>query len=232
MKKIVVIFSLCCCFKTFAQCVTYRLTDSGDTLNCKDKNNLKQGKWTIRIEQLRGEPGFEEEGIYKDDKKEGRWRRYNLMGDLTAVENYQWGNKNGIQQYFYMNSLEHEESWLAVDPKKKYDTIEVPDVIDPYKVEKKIIKVSAYALKHGVWKYYKPGSMSLTRTETYVFDSLYTPIPEKLDKANPTANGTPVTAKDTLPQQPKTPAKTKEMIDWEKKNSKKKTKVRDGATGY
>lgn len=227
MKKILVILLVCFCSKTFAQCVTYRITDNGDTLNCKDKNNQKQGKWVIRVEQLRGEPGFEEEGIYKNDKKEGKWRRYNLMGDLIAVENYQWGNKSGTQQYFYMNALEHEESWLAIDPQKKYDTIEVPDVIDPYKVEKKVIKVNAYAMKNGVWKYYKPGTMSLIKTETYVFDSLYVPVPEKIEKTNPS----PVnTTTDSIPKT-KAPAKTKEMIDWEKKNGKKKNKVRDGATG-
>jgi antitoxin component YwqK of YwqJK toxin-antitoxin module len=213
--------------KSFTQCISYRLNDKGDTLNCKDKNNLKQGKWSIHVEQLRGEPGFEEEGIFINDKKEGKWRRYNLMGDLTAVENYKWGNKNGTQQYFYLNALEHEESWLAIDPKKQYDTIEVPDLYDPYKVEKKIIKVNAYALRNGVWKYYKPGSMSLIKTETYVFDSLYVPIPEKsntvatIDK--PVADSVPKKA---------TPNKTKEVLEYEKKNSKKKTKVRDGATGY
>jgi antitoxin component YwqK of YwqJK toxin-antitoxin module len=210
----------------FAQCKTYRLTANRDTLNCTDFNNNKQGKWVIRVEELRGEPGFEEEGIYKNNLREGKWRRYSLMGDLIAIENYKWNNKDGMQQYFYMNDLEHEESWRAVDPFKKYDTIDVPDLDNPNKTQRKIIKLDAYSQKHGVWKYYRPGTMSLVKTQTYLFDSLYKPIPD-LDK--PIAASTP--AKDTTEQKP-TLLKPKQVLEFDKKNSKKKSiKIRDGSTG-
>ncbi|MDE3236569.1 MAG: hypothetical protein KGO81_11490 [Bacteroidota bacterium] len=216
---------------SFSQCKTFRLTSNGDTLNCVDMNNRKQGKWLVHVDELRGEPGYEEEGIYKDDKKAGRWRRYNLMGDLTAIENYKWGNKDGTQQYFEMGFLEHEESWLAVDPKKKYDTIDVPDVYDQYKIEKKIIKINAYSMKHGVWKYYRPGSHSLVKTETYAFDSLYVPKPDIPQKS---IAGTSSTVDSTL-QKPANAQKLKpkEVLDFEKKYGKKKSvKVRDGNAGY
>ena len=95
--------------QSHAQCVTYRLTDNGDTLNCKDKDAFKQGRWSIHVNEVRGEPGYEEEGLFKNDRREGKWRRFNLMGDLVAIENYRWGFKDGYQQYFVMNSLEHEE---------------------------------------------------------------------------------------------------------------------------
>jgi hypothetical protein len=214
-----------------AQCKTYRLTGSGDTLNCTDFKGKKQGKWVIRIEELRGEPGFEEEGIFKEDKREGKWRRYSLMGDLQAIENYSWGEKNGNQQYFFMNELEHEESWLAFDPKKKYDTVDVPDVYDPYKIEKKVIKIQAYSLRHGVWKYYKPGSLSLIKTENYVFDSLYTPIPLNRD-ANPSPATIKKSNEDTAAKPLPIKNKPKAVMEFEKKNSKKKQfQVRDGRTG-
>jgi hypothetical protein len=214
-----------------SQCKTYRITNSGDTLNCTDFNGKKQGKWVIHLEELRGEPGFEEEGVFVNDKREGKWRRYSLMGDLQAIENYKWGEKNGNQQYYFMNELEHEESWLAMDPKKKYDTVDVPDVYDPYKIEKKIIKIQSYSLKHGVWKYYKPGSVSLIKTENYVFDSLYKPLPLSRD-VNTTTNksGIKETTEDTLAK-PATKTKPKEVKDFEKKNSKKKqVQIRDGKT--
>lgn len=214
-----------------AQCKTYRISGNGDTLNCTDFNGKKQGKWVIHLEELRGEPGFEEEGVFKNDKREGKWRRYSLMGDLQAIENYSWGEKNGNQQYYFMNELEHEESWLAIDPKKKYDTVDVPDVYDPNIVQKKIIKVESYSLKHGVWKYYKPGSLSLIKTENYVFDSLYKPTPLSRD-AN--AANTKTAIKDATEDSTVKPApkiKPKEISDFEKKNSKKKQiQIRDGKT--
>jgi len=227
----VLLISLITTATIFAQCRTYRVTDGGDTLNCTDFNGKKQGKWVIHLEELRGEPGFEEEGVFKEDKREGKWRRYNLMGDLQAVENYHWGQKNGSQQYYFMNELEHEESWLAIDPKKKYDTIEVPDVYDPYKIERKIIKVQAYSLKHGVWKYYQPGSLSLIKTENYVFDSLYKPLPLSRDLTTDTSTVkhavTDTTSKTAAGQKPV----PKEVSDFDKKNSKKKKyNVRDGST--
>ncbi len=207
-----------------SQCKTYRLTSNRDTINCTDYSNNKQGKWIIRVEELRGEPGYEEEGVFKNNLREGKWRKYSLMGDLLSVENYRWNNKDGVQQYFYQNELEHEESWRAVDPFKKYDTLDVPDLDNPTKTHQKIIKLEAYSQKHGVWKYYRPGSMSLVTTQTYLFDSLYKPVPD-IDK--------PVTstaAKDTTNQKPVV-AKPKAVEDFDKKNSKKKSiKVIDGST--
>ena len=208
-----------------AQCKTYRLTSNRDTLDCTDFNSKKQGKWVVRVEELCGEPGFEEEGIFKNNLKEGKWRRYNLMGDLIAVENYKWNNKDGNQLYFYENQLEHQESWRAVDPAKKYDTIEVADIDDPDKFEKKIIKIDAYSMKHGEWKYYRPGNPTPIKTETYLLDSLYNPV-ALINKTVTAA------AKDTVQQKPVS-AKPKQVNDFDKKNAKKKSiKVRDGSTGY
>jgi len=216
----------------FSQCKTYRLLSDGDTLNCVDMKNMKQGKWVIHVNELRGEPGFEEEGVLKDDQREGRWRRYSLSGDLLAIENYRWGNKDGIQQYFSMGSIEHEESWKAIDPQKKYDTIFVPDLYDPYKVDRKIFKVNTYSMKNGVWKYYMPGSQSLIKTETYIYDSLSVPKPEMAEKKKSSAVEI-LTGNDSIPAlfvDPK--QKPQHVIDFEKKNAKKKrVKLRDGKTG-
>ena len=165
---------------------------------------------------------LKEEGKYVNNLKEGKWRRYSLMGDLQAVENYRWGYKDGPQQYFYMNELEHEESWRSVNPSKQYDTLDVPDLYDPDKYVKKIIKIDAYSQKHGVWKYYLPGSMSLIRTETYLFDSLYKPVPA--DKPIKTTATAADTSKPAL-------VKPKQVQDFEKKNAGKKLfKIRDGST--
>jgi hypothetical protein len=206
------------------QCKTYRLTSTGDTINCTDMKNQKQGKWKIRIESLRGEPGYEEEGVFKNDKKEGPWRLYSLEGDFIGLENYRWGFKDGICRYYTIAGLEREESWRAINPEKPFDTIDVPDVVDQYKVIRKVVKREGETYKNGVWKYYRPGSLSLIKTENYNMDKLVIP---KVEGAAPTEMAKTDSTKKT-PEQ----LKTKEILDFEKKNSGKKAfKVRDGRTG-
>lgn len=132
-----------------SQYKSFRIGSKGDTLNIVDSKGLKQGRWLIHVEPLRGNPGYEEEGSYVNDRKEGLWRRYNLMDDLVATENYRWGNKNGICRYFTIAGLEREESWRAVNPDKTYDTIDVTDPKDPNKYERIVIKNEGNSLRHG-----------------------------------------------------------------------------------
>ncbi len=215
--------------RAMAQCKTYIMSTKGDTLNCIDEQNKKQGKWIIHNESLRGEPGFDQEGEFKDGKKEGVWRTFSLMGDPLAIENYRWGNKNGICRYFNIAGLVREESWKAVNPENPYDTIEVPDLIDPYKVEMKVIKIEGSAVKHGTWKYYDAASGTIEKTETYFLDKLEDPNKKLLQAqaANPTDST--VIANKANAKKPK----PKEVMQYEKKNSgKKKIKVRNGQTGY
>lgn len=201
---------------------SYQLSVNGDTINCIDKKKLKQGMWVIRIEELRGEPGYEEEGVFEDDKKVGPWRRYNLQGDILAIENYKWGNRDGKQQYFTMlGDLLREESWKAVNPENPYDTIDVPDLNNPMVMTSKVIKHEAAEVKNGNWKFYDPVSGSIIKTEFWVYGQ----------KDKPGGSG--ATATQPVSGDPsKTTPKPKAVEDWEKKNAgKKKVTVRDGRTG-
>lgn len=200
---------------------SYELSVNGDTINAVDKKKLKQGKWVIRTEELRGEPGFEEEGTFVDDKKEGPWRRYNLQGDILAIEFYKWGNRDGKQQYFTMlGDLLREESWKAVNPENPYDTIDVPDLNNPMVMQSKVIKHEAAEVKNGSWKFYDPVSGAIVKTEYWVYG--------QKEKGMGSSGGTtqPVAGDGTKPT-----TKPKAVEEWEKKNSgKKKIKVRDGST--
>src|SRR5690242_13195394 len=86
--RFLIISFLLISFNGYSQCKSYILSPRGETLNCIDQKDLKQGKWVVKVDGVRGEPGYEEEGTYKDGKKEGTWRVYTLMGDLFAIENY------------------------------------------------------------------------------------------------------------------------------------------------
>jgi hypothetical protein len=203
-----------------AQYKSYKLNAEGDTLNAIDKKDMKQGKWVLHIEPLRGEPGYEEEGIFKNNNKEGIWRKYSLQGDIIAVENYKLGGKDGIQQYYtYLGDLIREESWRGYDPDAPYDTIAVYGEVNNEIIDYKIVKADQYSVRHGEWKYYETGSGRLVKVEKYDRGHLETPG----DTKKPAVVVAPTEKKKEV-------QKTPEMLEWEKKNKGKKKVVRDGRT--
>ena len=214
-------------FAAASQCKSYRLTNNGDTINCIDNNDKRQGKWSVKVEGVRGEPGYEEEGVYTDGKKEGVWRVYTSMGDLMAVERYRWGNKDGKSQYYSIAGPVREESWKAVNPANPYDTVDVVDPVDPSKVERRVVKIEGTAVKHGAWKYFDNSSGAITKTENYFLDKLEDPA-----KTLSAANGNAFSPDSASSKTAKAPAKIKpkEVLDFEKKIGKKKVKVIDGTT--
>lgn len=230
MRYILTIFLLIS-INSFSQCKTFMIGVKGDTLNCTDYNGKKQGRWINEMPALRGEPGFEEQGVYLNDKKEGTWQQFSLMGDLQAIENYRWGNKNGKCFYFTrFGQPLREESWKAVNPDNPYDTVDVYDLKDATKVtDRVVVKLDGFTLRHGTWKYYDPDFGTVEKTEQYHLDKLRSdtdelaPIDISSDSAAKEKSDT--VAKKTVP-------KPKAVLDYEKKNAGKKSiKVRDGRTG-
>ncbi len=215
----------------FSQLKSYIIGVKGDTLNRVDMKGQKQGPWVSHYDELRGEPGFEEEGYYVNDKKEGIWRKYSLMGDLIAMENYHWGNKDGKNVYFTNTSqLLREESWKAVNPDNPYDTVDIYDLNDPTKViDRQVVKLEGHTLKHGTWTFYDPSTGRVEKTEKWWLDKPgsdgagedeMTP----LDVSDNTSKAkSDSTRKTTKPQA---------VLDYEKKKSKKKIKVREGQTSF
>jgi antitoxin component YwqK of YwqJK toxin-antitoxin module len=209
-----------------AQCKTFKLASNGDTLNCVDQNNLKQGKWIITTPKLRGEPGFESEGVFKNSRKEGIWRTFNLMGDLIAQENFKWGNKNGRCLYFTIAGLEREESWRAVNPDKAYDTLDVVDPANPNQYERIVVKNDGNSIKHGIWKTYSPNTGALIETSEYIMGKLK----EEMDAEKILTSQAPKPLADTAKKQANK-VLPKEVLDFNKKQSKKNKPVVTGRTG-
>jgi hypothetical protein len=202
-------------FRGYSQWKSYIISPKGDTLNCVDQQDHRQGRWVNHFDEVRGEPGYEEEGVYQNNLKLGTWRIYSLEGDLIGLEYYKWGMKDGVCQYFGMNgSLLREESWRAMNPDKQYDTVQVAEVdkLDSYKTV--VVKNEGVAVKDGAWKYYDPATGTVSRTENYTLGKL----------ENPGASST------TAAAAPQTSTKPKEVLDFEKKAGKKKVKVQDGST--
>jgi hypothetical protein len=200
--------------RAFSQLKDFTVGPRGDTLNGVDKQDRRQGKWVNHYDEIRGEPGYEEQGVYKDNKKEGVWKLFSLQGDLIGIEQYKWGNKAGICQYFGINgTMLREESWVAFNPSKLYDTLVVEDIdhLDKYKTV--IVKNTGAAIKDGVWKFYDPFTGSVARTETWELG--------KLEKSQ--------AGQRALPDSTQAVAKPKEVLEFEKKAGKHKVKVQDGS---
>ncbi len=225
MKFLVIPFLLFS-LNVMAQCKSSRTAANGEVINCIDNNDLKQGRWVNRVDGVRGEPGYEEEGTYKDGKKEGVWRLYTTMGDLFAIERYRWGNKDGVSQYFNIAGLMREESWKAVNPDNPYDTIDVIDPYDDRKVTRKVIKIEGTSVKHGKWKYYDASTGHISKTEQYFLGKIEDP-----KKALASADGGEIVQDSAAVKKPVVKAKPQAVLDFEKKNAgKKKVKYNDGKT--
>jgi hypothetical protein len=229
MRFLFTLFSLLFCGSLCAQCKTFKLTSKGDTINCTEITGIKRGKWKIETPPIRGERGYIEEGVFINDKKEGTWRRFNLLGDPIAIENYKWGLKNGISSYYTIQGVEREESWKAIDPSKTYDTIDVQDINNPNVYEKVIVKTTGASLKHGTWKIYDPYTGQRLSTENWILDVLQDPNAKKevsadinttLPNAGVTKTKSDTASKKVIP---------KEVLEFQKKNKGKK--IVDGKTG-
>jgi hypothetical protein len=230
MRYIIILFLLIST-NGYSQCRTYMIGVKGDTLNCVDMKGMKQGRWVNELPPLRGEKGYEEQGVYINDKKEGQWQQFTLDGDLLAIENYRWGNKNGRSIYYTpFGQPIREESWKAVNPENPYDTIDIFGLDDPTKVIRKdIIKLDGHTLRHGVWKYFDQDLGTITKTEEYRFDKLVKNVEDELAPID-VSTGSKKSVSDTTGK--KSIAKPKAVLDYEKKNAgKKKVRTRTGETG-
>lgn len=232
MKYIIILVLVTSFTNAPAQCKSYRLANNGDTLNCIDQKDRRQGKWIVSVDGVRGEPGYDEEGTYVDGKKEGVWRVYTAMGDLYAVERYRWGNRDGKSQYYNIGGILREESWKAVNPDNPYDTVDVPDPVNQYKVDRVVVKMEGSAIKNGTWTFYESGSGGILKTETYLMGKLQDPMKAFATQSS-AANGKEAAASidSTLDDiVPPKKVKPKEVMQFEKKTGKKKVKVIDGST--
>jgi len=231
--RFIFLFIILISINGFSQWKSYIISVKGDTLNRVDMNDRKQGPWSIHADDLRGERGFEEEGYFENDKKEGTWRRYSLDGDKIAEENYRWGNKDGKCSYYtYTGGLLRVESWKAVNPDNPMDTVDVYDPKDPTKVVDRVaVKLTGFTLKHGLWTYYDPREGTIEETEKYWLDKLVTDIDGEDEELRPIGISISKNKLDTTGKKPI--SKPQVVLDYEKKNAgKKKVKTRDGRTGY
>ena len=176
-----------------AQWKSYILSRGGDTLNRVDLNSKKQGPWVVAVPEIRGERGYEEEGYFTNDQREGRWKRFSLEGVKIAEENYRWGKLNGKQLYFsYNGGLIREEQWRAMDPAVVFDTVAVYDLKDPDKrVGEVIVKNEGISMRHGRFVHYDPRTGRVLLVENYVMNKLQEDVVANLPQQDTTPRQLP-----------------------------------------
>jgi hypothetical protein len=234
--KYILILTLFFSTSAFSQLKSYIIGVRGDTLNRVDENGKKQGPWVVRVEALRGEQGYDEQGYYENDMKVDKWVRFSLMGDKIAEENYRWGQLSGKNKYYTRTGgLLREETWRAIEPGKTMDTVDVRDPNDPSKVINRVaVKVEGVAMRHGTTTYYDPEWGTIIKTEEWWMNRIKTgdAIPgENDDELKPIDPRKKATAKTDKDKDEKEAAKPAAILDYEKKNKGKKIKERDGRTG-
>jgi hypothetical protein len=219
----------------FGQWKSFILNPKGDTLNRVDMKGQKQGPWAISVPDLRGERGYEEEGYFENDQKDGTWKKFSLEGVKIAEENYRWGKLNGKQQYYtYNGGLLRVENWRAIDPGQAFDTVAVYDLNDPTKeIDRVIVKNDGVAKKHGRWTYFDPREGTVEATENYVMNKLQTDEGDMFSDEDIKPLSTSKGKNKAVDSLTKVNDPAIKMIkQYEKDNSgKKKIKARDGQTG-
>ena len=153
LKKVYFIFYFIFFFTFILEAQSYEIF-KGDTVNCIDKNNFKQGYW---VEHKPFSEDKIQEGNYIDGKKEGNWKSYYSGGILKSEITYKHGEKYGKAKIYFENgNLAEEGVWL------------IDKWVDKYKVYYQNGKLSyvwnynEYGTRSGYQKYYyKNGNIKI-----------------------------------------------------------------------
>ena len=119
-------------------------------INQRDAQNRKQGAWMEEVGEVRGEPGYTWEGAYKNDRKEGIWRKTSLAGNLIAEETFHNNVLDGRCRYFFPDGKLMEEGvYMATEIEGQRDTIMVIDPVTNEETPTEIIR-KGNSVRNGI----------------------------------------------------------------------------------
>ena len=122
--------------------------------NQRDAQHRKQGYWVEVVGEVRGEPGYTWEGVYKNDRKEGVWKKTSAIGNLLAEETFKNNVLDGYCKYYYSNGKPSEEgAYMATEIDGQRDTIMIIDPVTNAETPTEIVR-KGNSVRNGVWKLY------------------------------------------------------------------------------
>ncbi|MBV8251642.1 MAG: hypothetical protein JO154_03465 [Chitinophaga sp.] len=158
--------------------------------NQRDEKGRKQGLWMEDVGELRGEPGYTWEGNYKNDRKEGIWKKTTAAGYLIAEETYKNNVLNGYCKYFFNDGKKSAEGlYVSTEIPGQKDTIMVVDLQSGVEKPVEIVR-EGNSVRQGLWKvydeetghmvkeYYRMGEQ-VSAAEMGETDSIPTPVAPK-----------------------------------------------------
>jgi len=122
--------------------------------NQRDAQHRKQGYWVEEVGEVRGEPGYTWEGVYKNDRKEGVWKKTSTIGNLIAEENFKNNVLDGYCKYYFPNGkLNEEGAYISTEVEGQRDTILIIDPVTNAETPTEIVR-KGNSVRNGVWKLY------------------------------------------------------------------------------
>lgn len=142
-----------------------------DSINQYNSKKQKTGFWIYDAKESLDGFSYNEIGYYENDKKQGKWIKYDGLGRLIAIENYRNDVLDGESLYFEKGALSLKANFRGLNSDNLYDTFLLihPVSLEEYQV---VVATEKGTTRHGIWKYYNPKVGSVIRMEEYQVDSL------------------------------------------------------------
>lgn len=172
MKTITLIISWICLsiISSYAQDIVY-IPQTKDSFNLYNEQAQKHGFWMYNtLENLDGF-AYNEYGYYENDLRQGKWVKFDGIGRLISVENYNNDVLDGESAYFDKGLLTLKANFRGLNRKNQFDTILVVNPVDLEEFDV-IVPTDMGTTRHGTWKYYNPKTGQVIKIEEYQVDSL------------------------------------------------------------
>lgn len=139
--------------------------------NLQDDHGRPQGQWIIKYPEGMGEDPYSEWGSFDHGKKVGAWYRFDRDGQVTAIEHFRLGQRDGESKYFERGVLVCVGNFRGLNARYAYDTITVVDPVTDAETQR-ILPTESGSVKHGIWRYYDNETGRLSRELEYLLGDI------------------------------------------------------------
>jgi len=162
--------------RTIGICIVFLLFQISGTAqvmmyNLQDDHGRPQGQWIIRHPGGMGEDPYSEWGSYDHGSRVGAWYTFDRNGQVTAMEHFKQGQRDGEAKYFENGILVCVGHFRGLNPRYAYDTIIVTDPVTNLEITR-VLPSESGSVKHGIWRYYDNETGRLVRELEYLLGEI------------------------------------------------------------